>query len=102
MSYTTYRLKTDSYDDFYTACESAGLVSDGEIITASHNHCIALIGTLYSETGDTLTDDDGSEYAETEAIDGYHVNLRVKDDYVTGLESLAIDVDSPSVKFSGE
>ncbi len=75
---------------------------DGEIITASHNHCMDLIGTLYTETGETITDDDGNEYAETEAIDGYHVNLRVKDDYLTGLESLAVEVNSPSVKFAGE
>jgi hypothetical protein len=35
-----------------------------------------IIGTMYRETGNMLTTDDGMEYPETEAIDGYHANLR--------------------------
>ena len=34
-----------------------------------------MIGTIYAETGNTLTDSDGNEYPEIEAIDGYHANL---------------------------
>lgn len=100
MNYTTYNLKYESYVDFYTACDENGLVIDDNIIKASHNHCLDLIGTLYSETGETLTDDAGNEYAETEAIEGYHVNLRCKE--LTGLESAAIEVATPQVKFAGE
>lgn len=35
-----------------------------------------IIGTMYRETGNMLTTDDGMEYPETEAIDGFHANLR--------------------------
>ena len=35
-----------------------------------------IIGTLYVETGNMLTTEDGMEYPETEAVEGYHANLR--------------------------
>jgi len=35
-----------------------------------------IIGTMYRETGTMLTTDDGMEYPEMEAVDGYHANLR--------------------------
>lgn len=37
-----------------------------------------VIGTMYRETGNMLTDSEGNEYPETEAISGYHANLREK------------------------
>lgn len=33
-----------------------------------------IIGTIYQPTGVMLTDSDGNEYPEMEAIPGYHVN----------------------------
>ena len=33
-----------------------------------------LIGTMYTPTGVMLTSDDGFEYPEMTAVDGYHVN----------------------------
>jgi len=35
-----------------------------------------IIGTMYSATGNTLTDAGGMEYPETQAVEGYHANLR--------------------------
>lgn len=35
-----------------------------------------IIGTMYRETGNMLTTDDGNEYPETEAMTGFHANLR--------------------------
>ena len=35
-----------------------------------------VIGTMYSATGNTLTDSEGFEYDETQAVEGYHANLR--------------------------
>jgi len=35
-----------------------------------------VIGTMYRETGTMLTDGEGMEYPEREAVDGYHANLR--------------------------
>ena len=42
----------------------------------SLSNMLDIIGTMYRETGNMLTTDDGMEYPETEAIDGYHANLR--------------------------
>ena len=35
-----------------------------------------IIGTMYRATGTMLTTEDGMEYPEMEAVDGYHANLR--------------------------
>ena len=35
-----------------------------------------IIGTIYVETGNMLTGEDDTEYPETEAVEGYHANLR--------------------------
>ena len=37
-----------------------------------------IIGTIYRPTGNTLTDDEGNEYPEQEALDGFHVNIRAE------------------------
>jgi hypothetical protein len=34
-----------------------------------------IIGTIWKPTGNMLTDDEGMEYPEMAAIDGYHANL---------------------------
>ena len=53
-----------------------------------------MIGTIYTETGNTLTDSDGNEYPETEAIDGYHANL-IADIGIEGLST----IDAPSTPY---
>lgn len=42
----------------------------------SLTNMLDIIGTMYTETGNMLTDEDGNEYPELEAIDGFHANLR--------------------------
>lgn len=37
-----------------------------------------LIGTIFEPTGRMLTDDEGNEYPEQVALDGYHVNIRAE------------------------
>jgi hypothetical protein len=37
---------------------------------------IDIIGTIYKPTGTMLTNEEGMEYPEMEAIEGYHVNIR--------------------------
>jgi len=96
--YTTKYLRADSYESFFDACDSKGLVGDGEVILTSHNHSIVLLGVIYKETGNTLTDSDGNQYQEKEPSIGYHANLRYKES--VGLEDLEIEVDSPSIVFA--
>lgn len=42
----------------------------------SLSNMLDIIGTMYTETGNMLTDEDGNEYPEMEAMDGFHANLR--------------------------
>jgi len=37
---------------------------------------IDVIGTIYKTTGTMLTNEEGMEYPEMQAIEGYHVNIR--------------------------
>jgi len=43
-----------------------------------------IIGTIYKPTGNMLTDDEGNEYPETVAIEGFHANL-LAERGITGL-----------------
>lgn len=95
MIYTTKYLKTDSLETLLTECEKVGLVSEGEIITASHNHHLLLLPDLAAPTGVILTDNDGSDYHETKKLEGFHANLKYKVD--VGLNHLAVEVKTPLV-----
>ena len=56
-----------------------------------------IIGTMYRETGTMLTTEDGMEYPETEAIDGYHANLR---EVLTDEQEAALPtVDAPATPY---
>jgi len=57
-----------------------------------------LIGTIYKPTGVTLTDSEGFEYPETEAVQGYHVNVL---ELTEALEPYVITPTTPVRKFAG-
>ena len=42
----------------------------------SLSNMLDIIGTMYTETGNMLTDEDGNEHPEMEALEGFHANLR--------------------------
>ena len=69
----------------------------------SLSNMLDIIGTMYRETGTMLTTDDGMEYPETEAIDGYHANLR---EVLTDAQEAALPtVDAPATpqrKWAGD
>lgn len=50
----------------------------GSWITASKDHALDVIGTVYAPTGETLVDSEGIEYPEMAPIEGFHVNLMVQ------------------------
>lgn len=72
-----YYLKSPTESDMHVALHKAGiLVTQGD---ETYSTCdISFVGTIYEETGRTLTDEDGNEYPEMAHIDGYHVNLLVR------------------------
>jgi hypothetical protein len=54
-----------------------------------------IVGTIYRPTGNTLTDDEGNEYPEQEALDGFHVNVRAEAP-IEELESFRVYPNAPA------
>jgi len=69
----------------------------------SLSNMLDIIGTMYRETGNMLTTDDGMEYPETEAIDGYHANLRevLTDEQEAALPTVVAPA-TPQRKWAGD
>ena len=53
---------------------------EGEFVSNTCDYSIDVVGILHEPTGNTLTDDDGMEYPEMQAMDGWHVNIRLTGD----------------------
>ena len=53
-----------------------------------------IIGVIYRPTGNTLTDEEGNEYPEQAALEGYHVNIRAEAP-IEELESFRVYPNSP-------
>ena len=66
---------------------------DAYLVMHSHNHSFDIVGLIHEPTGNMLTDADGMEYPEMAPIDGWHVNLRIRGDYMRD-EAEAIDAVS--------
>ena len=71
----------DPEDPLNSRPDDLGMEEDWDGPTGAYewrslSNMLDIIGTMYRETGTMLTTDDGMEYPETEAIDGYHANLR--------------------------
>ena len=57
------------------ALESAGLLTeDGEFITASHSHCLDVIGVI--QLGGAWDPETGEELTPPEVLPGWHVNYQ--------------------------
>mgnify|MGYP006401110421 FL=1 len=65
---------TTVLSDFYN--------DDDELVPNTSNYAIDVVGTLSEPTGNTLTDDNDMEYPEMQALDGWHVNIRLVGDEV--------------------
>lgn len=63
----------------------------------SLSNMLDIIGTMYRETGKTLTDDLGMEFSEIEPIDGYHANLR--EELTDEQAALLPTVDAPATPY---
>ena len=63
---------------------------DAYLVMHSHNHSFDIVGLIHEPTGTMLTDAEGIEYPEMAPIPGWHVNLRIRGDYMRD-EAEAID-----------
>lgn len=71
-----YYLKAPDEQTMVDALKAAGFrTSDGRLQYESRQHCLILRGTLHEQTGNMLTDDEGFEYSEMQAVEGYHADL---------------------------
>ena len=98
---TTYYLKATTESALWTALGAAGLAHkeydqtdpanvapadlgpydtwdgpSGDFEWQADTSMLDIIGPIYVKTGKVLTDAGGMEYPETQAVEGYHANLR--------------------------
>ena len=66
---------------------------DAYLVMHSQNHSFDVVGLIHEPTGTMLTDAEGMEYPEMAPIPGWHVNLRIRGDYMRD-EAEAIDAVS--------
>ena len=65
---------------------------DAYLVTGSADHAFDIIGLIHKATGVMLTDDEGMEYPEMAPVPGWHINLRIRGDYMRD-DAEAIDAD---------
>jgi len=73
--------------DYVTQIDEEGVetqVADGDpyLVTHTHDYAISVVGTLHEPTGTMLTDEEGNEYPEMQAMAGWHINIRLVGDAV--------------------
>jgi len=75
---------SDFYEQDYTTIvdpetgeESLQLEGEPYLVSGTADYAIDVVGVLHEATGVTITDDDGMEYPEMQALDGWHVNIRL-------------------------
>jgi len=77
-----YNQDTETTVDEETGEETTTNVGDPYLVPNTSDYSIDIVGTLHETTGATLTDDDGMEYPEMQAMTGWHVNIRLTGDAV--------------------
>jgi len=103
-----YYLKANSEQELWEALEGAGLaVKDYDPEDEANQRpedaidwspsgafswrftgvALDLIGTIHEPSGNMLTDDEGNEYPEMVALDGYHANL-IAESCIEGLPEI--------------
>ena len=80
-------IKTDFYLKLTNEASMPTVLSafyneDDEFVPNTSDYSMDVVGTLHEPTGATLTDEDGMEYPEMQAMTGWHVNIRLVGDAV--------------------
>ena len=75
-----YKQDTETTVDEETGEETTTNVGDPYLVPNTSDYAIDVVGTLHEPTGNTLTDDEGMEYPEMQAMTGWHVNIRLTGD----------------------
>ena len=77
--------KTDFYLKLVSEASMPSVLSsfydeEGEFVSNTADYSIDVVGVLQEPTGVTITNDEGMEYPEMAALDGWHVNIRLSGD----------------------
>jgi hypothetical protein len=64
--------------DEETGEESLQIEGEPYLVSTTADYAIDVVGVLHEATGVTLTDDEGFEYPEMAALDGWHINIRIR------------------------
>ena len=75
-----YKQDYSTIVDPETGEESTQIEGEPYFVSSTADYAIDVVGVLHEATGSTLTDDDGMEYPEVAALDGWHVNIRLSSD----------------------
>ena len=75
-----YKQDYSTIVDPETGVESTQIEGEPYLVSSTSDYAIDVVGVLHEPTGNTLTDDDGVEYPEMAAVDGWHVNIRLSSD----------------------
>lgn len=75
-----YKQDYSTIVDPETGEESTQIEGDPYLVSGSADYAIDVVGVIQKPTGVMLTDDEGMEYPEMAALDGWHVNLRLSGD----------------------
>jgi len=65
---------------------------DAYLVTGSADHAFDIIGLIHEPTGVMLNDAEGFEYPEMAPVPGWHINLRIRGDYMRD-DAEAIDAE---------
>ena len=88
--------KTDFYLKLASEASMPSVLSafyddEGGFVSSTADYAIDVVGVLQEPTGVTITNDDGMEYPEMQALDGWHVNIRLSGDGLRNeIEALAV------------
>jgi hypothetical protein len=73
-----YKQDYSTIVDPETGEESLQIEGDPYLVSTTADYAIDVVGVLHEATGVTLTDDEGFEYPEMVALDGWHINIRIR------------------------
>lgn len=73
-----YQQETQTTVDPETGEETTTNVGEPYLVMHTRDYAFDIVGTIHEPTGNTLTDTEGFEYPEMAAVDGWHVNLRIR------------------------
>ena len=88
-----YKQDFTTVTDPETGEQTDQVEGDPYLVMNCKDYSIDTIGVIQTQTGATITDDEGNQYPETAAIDGWHLNIRL-----TG-EARRVDIEAINTDF---